>query len=221
MTITIDGPAGSGKSTVADILAEKLNFIHFNSGALFRGLTAHLLSTDFDVLNITPTSKLPKMNLTVEMINNVQHVIVNNVDYTSVLRDNEVSTNVAFVALNENTRKIVDKCQKEFCANNNVVIEGRDIGSHVFPNAELKFYLDCNAKERAKRRFLEEKAKNPNITIDEIEAQIIERDKLDKEREIAPLVIPKNAIIVDSTGKTIAEVVDILLESYNYFNKTI
>ena len=161
------------------------------------------------------------MELKVEMLNNVQHVIVNGIDYTSVLRDNEVSTNVAFVALNENTRNIVDKCQKEFCSNNNVVIEGRDIGSHVFPNAELKFYLDCNAKERAKRRFLEEKAKNPNITIDEIEAQIIERDKLDKEREIAPLVIPKNAIIVDSTGKTIAEVVDILLESYNYFNKTI
>ena len=85
--------------------------------------------------------------------------------------------------------------QRKLAEGKNVIVEGRDIGSHVFPNAELKFYLDCNAKERAKRRFLEEKAKNPNITIDEIEAQIIERDKLDKEREIAPLVVPKNAII--------------------------
>ena len=90
-------------------------------------------------------------------------------------------------------------------------MEGRDLGSHVFPNAEIKFYLDCNAKERAKRRFLEEKAKNSSVTLEEIEAQIIERDKLDREREIAPLVIPENAIIVDSTGKTIEEVVNSML----------
>ena len=90
-----------------------------------------------------------------------------------------------------------------FCFKNNVVIEGRDIGSHVFPNAEIKFYLDCDAKERAKRRFLEEKAKNSNITLAEIMAQIIERDKLDKERSIAPLVVPKNAIIgIDPTYQT-------------------
>ena len=215
MIITIDGPAGSGKSTVADILAEKLNYIHFNSGALFRGLTAHLLSTNYDVSSITETSALPKMNLQVNMINGVQHVLVNNIDYTFVLRNNEVSTNVPLVAINTNIRIIVDTCQKEFCSKNNVVIEGRDIGSHVFPNADIKFYLDCDAKERAKRRFLEEKVKNPKITLDEILSQIIERDKLDKERKIAPLVIPKNAIIVDSTSKTIEEVVNCLLKNIN------
>ena len=215
MIITIDGPAGSGKSTVADILAEKLNFIHFNSGALFRGLTAHLLSKNYNISSISETSTIPQMSLTVKMINGIQHVFVNNIDYTAVLRNNEVSTAVALVALNSSIRSIVDNCQKEFCGKNNVVIEGRDIGSHVFPNADIKFYLDCDAKERAKRRFLEEKAKNSNITLEEIESQIIERDKLDKERKIAPLVIPKNAIIVDSTGKTIEEVVNILLKNIN------
>lgn len=213
MIITIDGPAGSGKSTVADILAEKLNYIHFNSGALFRGLTAHLLSTNYDFSSISETSSLPDMNLQVKMINEIQHVFVNDTDYTSVLRNNNVSTTVALVAINTNVRNIVDACQKEFCNKYNVVIEGRDIGSHVFPNADIKFYLDCDAKERAKRRFLEEKEKNPKITLEEIETQIIERDKLDKERKIAPLVVPKNAIIVDSTGRTIKEVVEILLKN--------
>ena len=211
MIITIDGPAGRGKSTVAELMAEKLNFIHFNSGALFRGLTAYLIDENFDISSITQTSTLPKMELDVKIIKGNQHVIVNNNDYTPVLRDNKVSTSVALVALNSNVRTIVDKCQKEFCFKNNVVIEGRDIGSHVFPNAEVKFYLDCDAKERAKRRFLEEKAKNSNITLAEIMTQIIERDKLDKERSIAPLVVPKNAIIIDSTNKTINEVVDCML----------
>ena len=215
MIITIDGPAGSGKSTIADILAEQLNFIHFNSGSLFRGLTAHLLNNGFNCSTITQTSTLPKMKLEVKMINDIQHVIVNGNDYTSMLRDNLVSTTVPLVALNANVRAIVDNCQREFCSKNNVVIEGRDIGSHVFPNAEIKFYLDCDAKERAKRRYLEEKAKKSSVTLEEILAQIIERDKLDKEREIAPLVVPKNAIIIDSTGKTIDEVVNCFIKNIN------
>ena len=99
----------------------------------------------------------------------------------------------------------------KFCNENNIVIEGRDVGSFVFPDAEIKFYLDCSIKERAKRRFLEEKSKNTHITIEEIEKQIAERDYLDKTREIAPLVVPDNAIIVDSSDLSIDEVVETLL----------
>lgn len=218
MIITIDGPAGSGKSTVADIVAEKLNFIHFNSGALFRGITAYLLSINFNINSITENTNLPQILLQVKIVNNIQHVLVNNKDFTSVLRNNEVSINVPHVALNANVRTYVDNCQKEFCLKNNVVIEGRDIGSHVFPNAEIKFYLDCDAKERAKRRFLEEQAKNSNITLKEIEKQIILRDKMDKERKIAPLVVPKNAIIINSTGKSIEEVTNEMLNKIQLNN---
>jgi len=207
MIITIDGPAGSGKSTVAKLLASELNFIHFNSGSLFRGITAFLHEASFDVNQITKDSLLPQINLETKLINHTQHVLVNGKDYTSMLRDNKISTLVALVALNKNCRKIVDNCQRSFASNNNIVIEGRDVGSHVFPNADIKFYLDCSIEERAKRRFKEEKLKNPNITIEEILKQIKERDLLDKSREIAPLVVPQNAIIIDSTSLTIENVV--------------
>ena len=114
MIITIDGPAGSGKSTVADILAEKLNYIHFNSGALFRGLTAHLITIGFDISSITETSSLPNMQLTVKMTNDIQHVLVNGIDYTSVLRNNEVSKVVPIVSLNEKIQKTAQNCLKQF-----------------------------------------------------------------------------------------------------------
>lgn len=211
MIITIDGPAGSGKSTVADILADKLGFIHFNSGALFRGVTAYLHEQNFDIESIEVNSTIPDFNLQVKMIDDIQHVFVNDKDYTPVLRNNTISTLVAYVAINKIVRKRIDDCQRKFCKENNIVIEGRDVGSFVFPDAEIKFYLDCSIKERAKRRFLEEKQKNSQITLKEIEQQIAERDHLDKTREIAPLVVPTNAIIIDSSNLSIAEVVETML----------
>ena len=207
MIITIDGPAGSGKSTVADIIANQLGFVHFNSGSLFRAITAHLYEQNFDIENITTDSTIPNFDLKVEIIDDLQHVFVDGIDYTPVLRDNHISTLVSNVALNKSCRKKTFECQHKFCSTNNVVIEGRDIGSHVFPNAEYKFYLDCSIEERAKRRFKEEQAKNTDITLEEIMEQIAERDYLDKNREIAPLVVPENAIVIDSTNLSIDDVV--------------
>ena len=215
MIITIDGPAGSGKSTVADILAEQLGFIHFNSGALYRGITAFLYEEKFNIEDMSTHSPIPNFKITVKMIGDTQHVFVNNKDYTPVLRNNEISTLVAFIGANKNCRNKVDDCQKEFCSKNNVVMEGRDLGSFVFPDAEVKFYLDCSIEERARRRFLEEQAKNTNVTLEEIKEQLLERDQLDKNREIAPLVVPKNAIIVDSTRLTVEEVVAKMKQQIN------
>lgn len=218
MIITIDGPAGSGKSTIADKLAEKLNFVHFNAGSVFRGITAYLLDTNFDVDSITTNSTLPKIEVYATMINDEQNVIVNGINYTPVLRDNLISTNVAKVSKNAFVQAIAQSCLKRFCNENNTVIEGRGLGSEVLPHAEYKFYLDCAVAERAKRRFLEEQAKNSGVTLEEIEEQIIERDKLDKEREVTPLVIPKGAIVIDTTNVTIEELTDIMLEKINITN---
>ena len=198
MIITIDGPAGSGKSTVADILAEKLGFTHFNSGSVFRGITAYLLDINFNISSITETSP-------------IQHVFVNNKDYTSVLRNNNISATVPFVSLNQNVQHIAQQCLKEFCALHNVVIEGRGLGNEVLVNAEYKIYLDCSIKERAKRRFNEEKLKNSSITLQEIEKQIEQRDLLDRTITVAPLVIHKNAFVVDSSNLTINQVVETIL----------
>ena len=215
MIITIDGPAGSGKSTVADIIANQLGFVHFNSGSLFRAITAHLYEQNFDIENITTDSTIPNFDLKVEIIDDLQHDFVDGIDYTPVLRDNHISTLVANVALNKSCRKKTSECQHSFCSKNNVVIEGRDIGSHVFPNAEYKFYLDCSIEERARRRFKEEHAKGTDVTLEEIIEQIAERDYLDKTREIAPLVVPENAIIIDSTNLSIEEVVNELTSHIN------
>ena len=215
MIITIDGPAGSGKSTIAELISKKLNITHFNSGLLYRGIAAHLKSLNFNILSMTENSQVPNFTLKTNFINNVQHVYVNDIDYTSQLRQNEISTLTPYVSKNRTIRERIDNCQRSFGANNNIVIEGRDTGSFVFPYAEYKFYLDCNIAERARRRYNEEKEKNSNISLKDIENQLIERDKIDKTKKIAPLVIPKNAIIVDSSNLSIEQVLNTILSKIN------
>ena len=210
MIISIDGPAGSGKSTVAELLSQKLGFIHFNSGAIFRGITAYLMSINFDFSTIKPDSVLKDFVLKTEFVDGIQHVYVNNIDFTSKLRDNEVSVLTPIISTCKFVRTKIDNFQREFASHNNIVMDGRDVGSHVFPNADFKFYLDCSLEERANRRHKEEINKGSSITLEEIKQQIALRDKFDKEREIAPLVVPEGAIIVDSTNLNINQVVDAL-----------
>ncbi len=208
MIITIDGPAASGKSTIAKLVAKKLNFLHFNSGSLFRGITAYLFYSEYNFNLLNKATKFNDINLEIKYINNCQHVFVNGKDYYNNLRENQISILTPKVSENLDLRNIIDNCQKSFCSNNNVVVEGRDAGSYVFPNAEVKIYLDCDIKVRAKRRFDQIKDKNTNITLEEIEKQIHERDEFDKNKTIAPFKIPKDAIIVDSSTLNIDETID-------------
>ena len=217
MIITIDGPAGSGKSTIASLLSDNLNFIHFNSGSLYRALTCYLYTTNFDIPSIKEDSPVFDLNLEVKFINNIQHMFVNGIDFTHMLRDNTISQLTPYISMNRSLRNIIDTCQKDFCNKHNVVLEGRDLGSFVFPNAEIKFYLDCSIKERARRRYLEEVSKKNTITLEEIEKQIEKRDITDKTKKIAPLVVPKNAIIIDSSTLTIEQVLNKMISFVKNF----
>lgn len=209
MIISIDGPAGSGKSTVAKMVSKKLGYYHFNSGSLYRGITAYIIfNHDNQPID---DNFLSSLHLKTEFIDDVQHVFVNGLDLTDNLRDNEVSQRTPSLSSIPSIRKIVDNCQKDFANQNNVVVDGRDIGSFVFPNAEYKFYLDCDISERAKRRFKEEQLKNPNITLQEIEHQIAIRDEIDRNKKIAPLTVPENAIIIDSTHYNAEQVANLIL----------
>lgn len=210
MIVAIDGPAGSGKSTVAEMLSKKLNFIHFNSGALYRAITVHLINEKFDFELITQDFPTSDLALKTYFKDGCQHVEVNNIDVTDSLRNNQVSILTPKVSINRHFRNTIDDCQRTFAKDKNIVLEGRDIGTFVFPNAEVKFYLDCNAHERARRRFEQEKIKNPAVTIEEIEKQILERDEIDKNKKIAPLRVAEDAIIIDSSLLTIDEVVAIM-----------
>ena len=205
MIITFDGPAGSGKSTIAKAVAERLGFVHFNSGSIFRAITAFMLENNKN-LNL-----LNNAEVKVKIKNNNQLVFINNIDYTPVLRNIEISNNVAKIATYPEVQFTAQKIIKEFANSNNIVIDGRGLGNEILKHAEYKFYLDCSVKVRAKRRFLEEVNKDTNVTVEEIEKQLEIRDKLDKEREIAPLAIPENAIIIDSSNLTIDEVTEKVL----------
>ena len=211
MIISIDGPAGSGKSTIAKNLADKLKFIHFNSGSLYRAITVFLIDNDFDISSISTLSEVPNLKLDVEFINGIQNVSVNKINYTKRLRDNEVSIKSAVVSTNKKVRETIWKYLHKFAEDHSIVMDGRDIGSIVFPNADYKFYLDCSVEERARRRFKEEQSKNTQITLQEIEQQIRERDIIDKNKVIAPLIIPENAIVIDSTNLSIDEIVNLML----------
>lgn len=212
MIITIDGPAGSGKSTIAKMLAKKLGVLHFNSGSLFRGITAYLRHKNFDFSTLKAKTKFKDINLSVEFINNEQHVFVNGIDFFSKLRDNEVSKLTPLVSENIQLRQIIDICLKNFCNSNTVLIEGRDMGSYVFPNAEIKIFLTSSLEVRAERRFKQEQEKGSNITLEQIKAEIKARDDFDKNKKIAPFKIPDGAIIIDSSQLNIEETIDEILK---------
>jgi len=212
MIITIDGPAGSGKSTVAKLISKKLGFIHFDSGALFRGITAHLLATNFDISSITDDSDTPNLDISMDFVGDKYTLYINNIDYTPRLRDVDVSNSVAKVALNRNVRKQIDAFQRQFAEGKNIIVDGRDTGSHVYPDAEYKFYLDCSVDERARRRLNEYILNNQVADFDSVREDIAKRDLQDKTRKIAPLVVPHDAIVLDSTNLTIDEVMNKILE---------
>ncbi len=212
MIITIDGPAGSGKSTIAKMLSERLSIHFLNTGAMYRAVTFFLLQNKIDLNNealVSESLKNIKINFQGERI------FLNNRDVSVETRMPEVEKFVSLVSAIKVVREKMVHLQREIANDTDCVVEGRDTGSVVFPFATYKFYLDASVEERANRRFKELKEKGLNVDFNEIKNEIERRDKLDKSREISPLKVPDGAYIIDTTGLSIEEVMGKILNVIN------
>lgn len=211
INIAIDGPSGSGKSTIAKELAKALNIAYLDTGAMYRGMGYYLDKCGVDCNNSAQViNKLNDISMDIEYDNDTQKVIINGEDVTPFIRDNKVSMLAGKVSKIKEVRlKMVD-IQRQISGNNSVVLDGRDIGSYVLPDADYKFYLTASIDVRAKRRYLERKDKE-NTTLEKVKEDMIARDEGDSTREFAPLVVPKGAFVLDTTNLKINEVMDVIL----------
>ena len=204
MIITIDGPAGAGKSTVARGLASRLDFEFLDTGAMYRTVAWACLDRGIDLSDRKAVAKTAKsLSLTFEG----NCVFCDGKDVTKAIRTAESSETASIVAAVPAVRSEMVRLQREAAAGRNVVSEGRDQGTIVFPDADCKFFVTANPNERAVRRHAELTAKGEDISLDEVLRQIVDRDERDRTRAIAPLVVPENAIEVDTSGNGPDEVI--------------
>lgn len=206
LKIAIDGPAGAGKSTVAKLVAKRLSFLYIDTGAMYRALTYAAMKNDIDVEDGSELRRLLD-SLQIEFDDDGERVFLNKEDVTNRIRNPDVTNNVSKVASHKDVRVKMVERQRELAKSGNVVLDGRDIGTYVLPDAEVKIFLTASVKERARRRYNELRAKGIATDIEQIERDIRRRDELDSTRAFAPLVKAEDAITIDSTDLTIDEVV--------------
>ena len=213
MIITIDGPAASGKSTVARLLAERLGASFLDTGAMYRAVTLAALQAGVDMNNEEELlSILETSEFRFAVKEGKTTVCIDGVDVTEQIRGSEVTTNARHIASSAKLRKKLVAMQRQFAASEGkIVTEGRDQGTVVFPDADVKFYLTAETVERARRRQNELRAKGENKRLEQIQRAIEERDKSDESRAVGPLKPAGNAIVVDSTDLSIEEVVEKVL----------
>ena len=216
LVIAIDGPAGSGKSTVAKLISKKYNIPYLDTGAMYRALGYFLNTEKIDVNDEkTVIKKLDDIQMQIQFDNETQHVIINGIDTTPFIRNYEVSKLASDVSKHKDVRIKLVSIQREFAENNSVVLDGRDIGTYVLPNAKFKFYLTASPEERAKRRCKEMKDKGIDIEYNAVLADINQRDYNDSHRAFAPLKKADDAIEIDTTGYSINEVLDLIEKEIN------
>jgi cytidylate kinase len=206
--IAIDGPAGSGKSTAAKKLAQALGYIYLDTGAMYRSVTLKALEARID---LDDADALRGIVDTIEIDFDRERVLMDRVDCTEAIRLPEVSRNVSKVAMDAHVREVMVKQQQLIASNKSVIMDGRDIGTHVLPNADFKFFLVAAPEERASRRLKELAAKGFKTDLPTLIEEIKLRDKLDSERACAPLSQAADAICIDTTTLNIDEVVDSML----------
>lgn len=209
ISIAIDGPAGAGKSTIAKKLAEKMNYIYVDTGAMYRTIALFFLQKGVSGDDAgTIASMVDDIDIAITYEDGVQQLFLNGVNVTGQIRTAEVSRMASQTSAHGPVRKKLVELQRKIASENNVIMDGRDIGTAVLPNAEVKIYLTASSRVRAERRYREFLEKGTDMTLDEVEKEIIERDHQDMTRAISPLVQAEDAVLVDSSDMTLEEVIE-------------
>lgn len=222
--IAIDGPAGSGKGTITKRVANKIDFLRLDTGALYRCLTLEVIRNKIEINDIPKMTDIVR-NMKIEFVPNedmdeLDYVFLNKENVTKEIRSNEVNNIISVISSIKEVRNEMLQIQRNIAKEKNTIMEGRDIGTVVFPNADLKIYLNADIEERARRRYKENMEKGISTTYEEVLQILKNRDKIDMEREVAPLKKAEDAIEIDSTNMSIEEVVDKVVELYyNKFKK--
>ena len=215
MIIAIDGPAGAGKSTISKLVASKLNFQYIDTGAMYRGVTLKFLR-----LNIQPdrvSEKITELQTEIQM--DGERIFLDGEDVSQEIRSIEINQAVSAYSAIPAVRLFLVELQRAMAVDQNILVDGRDIGTYVFPKAELKIFLTANVEVRAKRRFLEMQEKGESVSFEEIVSNIESRDRIDSQREMAPLKKADDAIEIDTSAMNIAEVVNRILSLYEMKQK--
>lgn len=211
--IAIDGPAGAGKSTIAKIVAETLGFTYIDTGAMYRAITYKAIQQNIHLDDATQLEALlKKTSIELQPSPQGQLVFLDGENVSEEIRSNEVTSSVSQVAAHANVREIMVASQKALAAKGGVVMDGRDIGTHVLTDAELKIFMSATVEERAKRRFLDNEKRGISSTIEKLIEEIALRDKLDSEREASPLIQAEDAIYLDTTELSIDEAARAILK---------
>ena len=213
MKIAIDGPAGAGKSSIAKLVAKKLSFVYVDTGAMFRTVAYYFLSQGKDPSDAEMvTEECEKISISIEYKDGAQHIFLDGTDVSTEIRQEEVGKNASVVAKNQAVRNRLLALQRQMAEKQDVIMDGRDIGTVVLPDAQVKIYLTASASVRAERRYKELVEKGESCNLKKIEEDIIARDEQDMNREIAPLKQAEDAVLVDSSYMTIEEVVHKIIE---------
>lgn len=211
--VAIDGPAGAGKSTIAKLVAKEKGYIYVDTGAMYRGLAIHFLDKGIQPQETEKVIEACKdAEVTIAYEDAVQHVYLNGKDISSRLRNEEVGNMASVTSAIPEVRKKLLEFQQNLAKTQNVIMDGRDIGTCVLPHADVKVYLTASVETRAKRRYQELQEKGEDCNLEEIAHDIEERDRRDMTREIAPLKQAEDAVLVDSSDMTIAEVVKTIVD---------
>ena len=218
INIAIDGPAGAGKSTVARMVAEELSILHLDTGAMYRAMALKALRLGIssgDASGVLPL--LPKTEITVENIDGVQHTYLDGEDVSMLIRTPEVSKGASDIGVIPEVRIKLAESQREFAKEHDVIMDGREIGSFVLPDASYKFYVTASADERARRRLLElqEKGLGMDKTLESLRKEILARDHTDSTRAFAPLVRVPDAVLIDTTNMSASEAAAEVLRRVN------